>query len=622
MLSALSSIGKLMITQSGEVVVGDAYPDFNWTNTTNTVPTPGITAGWNSIAYGNNTYVIAQWTTTNSLKYSLDNGATWANTDRATTRIRKVVFYNGLFMTVTDNSNSAFRSADGITWTSHALTMAGTQSWRSVAYGSYGGNDIWVAIGNSTNNVISRSTNNGLNWTRDTVNLVSAFNAVDIAYGNNRFVIISPTLNSRISTDGGATWSEMGTVTNATSITYGDGQFVAVGASGIYRLLDGSTTWESFSFPSSTALKIVYGDGIYVVTGGIEGAGNTWVSQNGTEFSAELPALTSKAIQSSTYANNKFVAIVDTGIIEAVPTFNYTWVDTTYATPMADHSKSWSNMAYGNGTYVIVQYGVVNSAMYSTDNGATWTVCPGLSSIRLRHVLFANGVFIITVNASPYGYKSSDGITWTTINMTGSLASSGWRQTAYGNGVWVAVAQQSTRVISRSTDNGDTWTVDLNQLVSLTNPQIAYGDGRFIISHALGFKVSTDDGLTWTDMSSFPRSGYPHIMYGNGQFLATGTGSTVYSLLDGSDTWTEVATLPDVAEIIYGGGLYLAVTGGSIYSPTLTSLNAWVSTTGTSYANKPPLFDTTSLITSIYANGKFTVLVAGSNIMEATWPIV
>lgn len=318
--------------------------------------------------------------------------------------------------------------------------------------------------------------------------------------------------------------------------------------------------------------------------------------------------------------------------IIVLPTFpNFQWVDTEYQIPTASHSSGWITMAYGYGRYIIGQYDIVNSVKESTNNGQTWTTITeaSVSTTRVRDIQFYNGVFII-INQGDNCHRSTNGINWETIAISSGGGTANWRMSTYGNNVWVAVGQTSSgsKRIARSTDNGNTWS-SVSLSFNPQNPQIAYGNNRFIISHKTGFTVSTDNGITWTNMStSIEDRSNPFIMYANGKFLSTGKNGVIYSLTDGSDTWNYVTQLMGIAndattvvvEIKYGGGMYVATSGGGILNTPQTSLYTWVSSDGTYFVPKTPVFTDTNLIATTYAQGKFSSVVNGHNMMEATWP--
>ena len=123
---------------------------------------------------------------------------------------------------------------------------------------------------------------------------------------------------------------------------------------------------------------------------------------------------------------------------------------------------------------------------------------------------------------------------------------------AYGNGKLVAVGQELQGSLT-SSDNGMTWTKNDDMIIVADfNPYgIAFGDGVFIVAGVKGFSSSrayrsTDDGISWSDVSI---SGAPRmfdIAYGDGQFIIVGythagspRTSSIYISSDGGDNWND-----------------------------------------------------------------------------------
>jgi hypothetical protein len=130
-----------------------------------------------------------------------------------------------------------------------------------------------------------------------------------------------------------------------------------------------------------------------------------------------------------------------------------------------------------------------------------------------------------------------------------------------GAGICVAVGYN---IISRSADNGDTWTT----LDPVTYPMkkanwssITYGAGLFV---AVGNVCMTShDGIVWT-LVELPNYILKQITYANGLFVAVGNKKTGTSIsmtsVNGKD-WISEENVPNGiwSSITYGGGLFLAI---------------------------------------------------------------
>lgn len=124
---------------------------------------------------------------------------------------------------------------------------------------------------------------------------------------------------------------------------------------------------------------------------------------------------------------------------------------------------------------------------------------------------------------------------------------SDWRDIAYGNGVFAAVAQGRVAY----SENGIDWTeIDL-QNSSMCCYSVAFGNGKFVATGA-GYKdyYYSEDGINWTK-GELPIQGTWFVAYGNGRFVAVdygGNGDTVLYSEDGVN-WTST---PMTVELEYG----------------------------------------------------------------------
>lgn len=113
---------------------------------------------------------------------------------------------------------------------------------------------------------------------------------------------------------------------------------------------------------------------------------------------------------------------------------------------------------------------------------------------------------------------------------------SDWRDIAYGNGVFVAVAQGRVAY----SENGINWTeIDL-QNSGMVCYSVAFGNGKFVATGA-GYKdyYYSEDGINWTK-GKLPLSGTWFVAYGNGRFVAVTNGSKEDPVLYSEDgvNWT------------------------------------------------------------------------------------
>lgn len=167
-----------------------------------------------------------------------------------------------------------------------------------------------------------------------------------------------------------------------------------------------------------------------------------------------------------------------------------------------------------NGTWIIMGSfpagpQPLNFAFRSTDGAITWdAISPDpISNYWASIATDGNGVWVAVANntfaTDRFMRSVDDGLTWTGI----SSASVDWNCVATDKaGVWIAVSQNG--LVSRSTDNGATWS-EVNIVSSFTG-----GGLRLLSTDELGTWIitgyepndpspiyrSTDNGLTWTEI--------------------------------------------------------------------------------------------------------------------------
>jgi alpha-tubulin suppressor-like RCC1 family protein len=268
-------------------------------------------------------------------------------------------------------------------------------------------------------------------------------------------------------------------------------------------------------------------------------------------------ALPSMAWNGLTYANGRFMTVA----ANVSQTNIYTSLDgaTWTSTGNTGVSAAWEGVAYGNGVWVAVgptlgQPHVVTSS----DNGVTWTP-QSTPDKSWASVTFANGVFVATAISTPDAIMTStDGVTWTPRTIASSLKIV---RAAYGNGVWMAVAQDGE--LLRSTDNGATWVVDTSSGAGGSWNSITYGNGLFVIVATNGYTMSSPDGLTWTSRTPASMSYWISVNYLNNVFLATSNDATTMTSPDGI-TWTagSMASSGVFVASAYGGGRIVAIQQG------------------------------------------------------------
>lgn len=257
------------------------------------------------------------------------------------------------------------------------------------------------------------------------------------------------------------------------------------------------------------------------------------------------------------------------------PTNQYVYSDDgeTWTAGTMPSSKEWSGVAFGNGKFVTNPYN--NNAIAYSDDGINWTETTSISDTnRWGEVQYCGDKFIILGSSNSSGAGgttvftySSDGINW----QSGTMPSkSFWNKTAYGNGVYVAIGATVFGNASAYSSDGITWT----SFTKSRYDDITFGNGLFI-NVGRNDGSSTDkylyssNGTTWTQ-GDLPTSSYwVACAYGGEKFvIISGGQNNAKDALYSSDgiNWNS-SILPVEARwqsITYGNGKFVAITNSNI----------------------------------------------------------
>lgn len=271
-------------------------------------------------------------------------------------------------------------SSDGTTWTeqedSLVLTAVAHGGGRVVALGPEG----YVVV-----------TTDGARWTMVDPGDGLLMGAVDVAFGDDRFIAVGEYLRSDLGSGAivatsrdGLDWSPIDHVIpgRLRAITYGGRKFVAVGTNLVATSADG-ISWNTSPFEAPRQLfGIGYGDGTFVITGGLS---SIFSSLDGVDWmSRESGAPEQTFLRGVTHGNGLFVAVGDrydaaekqsrSSIITSPDGVNWTLV-------YSGEAQSLSDVAYGNASFVVVgqsetygEYGVTDTAAIAltSQDGNEW----------------------------------------------------------------------------------------------------------------------------------------------------------------------------------------------------------------------------------------------------------
>jgi hypothetical protein len=198
----------------------------------------------------------------------------------------------------------------------------------------------------------------------------------------------------------------------------------------------------------------------------------------------------------------------------------------------------------------------------TSPDGINWTLRTPSADILWSSVTYGNGLFVAVAQdlSGNVIMTSPDGITWTARTPP---ANNTWNGVTFGNGIFVAVGSSGTgNRVMRSTD-GITWTTQ-SSASNITWRSVTYGKGLFV---AIGFSgsnvvMTSPDGITWTGRS-LSISGWRSVCYGNGMFVAVAAGISeppaAVTSVDGISWVTRNTPNFNYYSVVYGNGMFVSV---------------------------------------------------------------
>lgn len=256
-----------------------------------------------------------------------------------------------------------------------------------------------------------------------------------------------------------------------------------------------------------------------------------------------------------------FVVIGTTGtntLAAAISTdHGVTWtphgIPSTGADPVADY---YSAGIYRAGLYIAVAFASPSLSpvftVITSSDGITWTAgsLTAFAGSGTSGIAFGAGLYVVTISGETTGQfgnnivTSPDGISWTlrNIGFSGSLD-----DVCYGGGQFVAISGSSAIALpplAATSPDGITWTQQTvpNQLWN----SVAYGAGLYVAVaiDTSGTIITSPDGVTWTSHSVPAAINAFRVRFLGGQFVVTlfdvpgETGQVILTSPDGL-TWTQ-----------------------------------------------------------------------------------
>ena len=564
---------------------------------------------WSQLAYGNGVFVAGG----QGLIQSTLDGATWSKTTVSNT-ITSVAYSRDLGTFLAFGNvfvDGTYTSRDGVTWTQNApLGPAVPSANAHVTWGL----DKYVAVLENDSNVLY--SQDGSNWNVTTDGTTQGLWA-SLAYGNGRFVALRDRdlTVSTIAGLAGSSGSSDGTGTNARfnnpiGITCdGNGNVYIVdkgnciirklvistgvvttiaGLAGSSGPSDGTGTSAQFNHPegitsdgsgnvyivdtvNSTIRKLVVSTG-EVTT--IAGTAGVFGSNDGIGPSAQfhLPS-------GITCDGNGNLYICDSGN----NTIRKLVISTGVVTTIAGLAGS-SGSSDGTGTSALFYY---PSGITYDGNGNLYVCDTGNSTIR-KLVISTGAVTTIAGLAGSSG--SSDGTgtsalfnypTFITYDGNGNLyicdsGNNTIRKLVISTGVVTTIAGLAR---SSGSSDGTGTNARFYFLYGITYD----GNGNLYVCdtgndtirnvNAISQYMTSVNGINWAASSTTSIGDAPFITYGNGLFVAVGSGGAAFS--ENGTTWTQSVNAPQYSwtSVVYGNGYFIAVasSGSVMYSQNGTT---------------------------------------------------
>lgn len=579
------------------VPCADAGPDgWHWRNP---LPQGNDLYG---ITYGNGIFVAVG--SSGTVITSPDATAwTQREADIIKTTLYDVHHGNDLFVAVggdereKDNSGVITTSPDGINWTARASQTFGTL--RAVTYG----NGLYVAVGNNGTVVTS---SDGVSWMQRTAVTSQSLNGV--AYGNGLFVAVGGGAGHKetvvlTSTDG-VTWMppNPGVDDGLFGITFANGRFVAVGNNRIVLISTDGTNWAQGRIESPpgavTFFAVQYANGLHVAVG----SGLVATSTDGGIWNVTRSDIAE--IHDVAYGNGTFVVVGHGGAIVASPDGS-SWASKTSGT-----SYRLNGVTHGNSVFVAVGYDIAQHCglLLTSPDGVLWSSRLSGITNMLHAAAHANDIFgglFVAVGDNGLILASQDGIQWSIVNADPRYS---LRRVIYGSGLFVAAGADAIL----TSQDGIRWT---RTSTAAGGNLLAFGNGVFVTLGAV-----SSDGVHWTPVDAPSKENFElnDMTFGNGLFVAVGgtlhvgfaPPSPIHIITTSPDGihWTTRSTEgPPLRGVAYENGAFMAVghNGAVLTSPD-----------GINWFPKVPK-TTHSLSAAGYGNGAFVAVGEGGTILQS-----
>lgn len=489
--------------------------------------------------------------------------------------------------------------------------------WKAICYGD----GLFVAVSNGGGDDRIMFSKNGIDW--DPVGGVFFEGLTSVCYGYGRFVAISRDEHgdrSAMISLNGKDWTSYYTpkgIYGWNDVCYGNGLFVAVSDNLTGQQVMTSpygSNWAIQSVPQNSWVSVCYGNGMFVaVAADGDPDSHIMTSSNGVKWSLQSTPRKSRETPCVCYGKGIFVVADSDHVMTSLDGISWTLQS------IPESSNNWSAVCYGNGLFVATSANDSADVMTSPD-GINWALQSNTDSRwKVNSICYGGGLFAAVGNGAD-GHevrlslhkREEVSSPITTVKILGDWklrygnVESEWASLCYGNGLYVAVAQEGGHDRLMTSPNGIHWTVR----VCPDNiwRAICYGKGQFV---AVGGSklITSSDGINW-ELKKIPgtESSWGYICYGNGLFIATGLTGEIMTSIDGVD-W-KLQTGPYISKggpICYGNNLFVGLAHTEKYVSVITSRD------GTNWETTE-LADSGSWASTCYGNDRFVAVTRDKTI--------
>ena len=285
-------------------------------------------------------------------------------------------------------------------------------------------------------------------------------------------------------------------------------------------------SWVGVTTPAGGGWQAVAAGAGTVVAVGIASPYIMASTDNGATWTAHNPG-TTIPLRGIAYYNGVWVAVgIKSQNVYALYSSNLTsWTSVQLTTVGTSGTAA---ICAGPNQFVIGSTDNTNFVgFWTSTDGASWTNHATTIPLNVSGIAYGNGLYVCC-GTGWIGY-SSDGASWSTVWPGHLFPSVTYDGIAFGNGVFVAVAEDaSTAHVVIVTANGTTFTLANDPTNSGYWQGITFGDGHFL---AVGLNgpakgsMSSTDGLSWGYISTIAGN-YRGICFLNDTFVSVNSDGT------------------------------------------------------------------------------------------------